>query len=214
MFQPCLPTGGKVVPATPAWFHEIKYDGYRLIVQRDGDRVRLITRGGHDLDQPLPVDHGGRAQGPPEALRARQRDCGARRRRRLRLQRPALRQVQRRGPVVRLRLAGGDDDLRGSRFTCARPTSNACSRAGPRASSSTRLSAARLAPTCFARPAGSASRGWSQSVAIDRIGPAAPRTGSRSKIRKRRQPGVRQRKNGRNLAGASRRRRTPEKHTP
>jgi ATP-dependent DNA ligase len=28
--------------------HEIKYDGYRLIVQRDGDRVRLFSRNGND----------------------------------------------------------------------------------------------------------------------------------------------------------------------
>jgi ATP-dependent DNA ligase len=32
----------------PAWFHEIKYDGYRLIVQREGDRVRLFSRNGND----------------------------------------------------------------------------------------------------------------------------------------------------------------------
>src|SRR6478609_11332978 len=31
-----------------SWFHEIKYDGYRLRIERDGDRVRLITRGGYD----------------------------------------------------------------------------------------------------------------------------------------------------------------------
>jgi ATP-dependent DNA ligase len=47
-FQLCLPTSGKVVPATAHWLHEIKYDGYRLIVQRDDDRVRLFTRNGHD----------------------------------------------------------------------------------------------------------------------------------------------------------------------
>ena len=47
-FQPCLPTSGKTVPATSAWLHEVKYDGYRLIVARDGDRVRLFTRNGHD----------------------------------------------------------------------------------------------------------------------------------------------------------------------
>jgi bifunctional non-homologous end joining protein LigD len=47
-FEFCIPTVGKVVPATDEWFHEIKYDGYRLRVERDGDRVRLITRGGHD----------------------------------------------------------------------------------------------------------------------------------------------------------------------
>jgi len=36
------------VPAGPDWLHEIKHDGYRLIVVRDGARVRLFTRNGHD----------------------------------------------------------------------------------------------------------------------------------------------------------------------
>jgi bifunctional non-homologous end joining protein LigD len=31
-----------VVPNSKNWIHEIKHDGYRLIVQRDGDRVRLF----------------------------------------------------------------------------------------------------------------------------------------------------------------------------
>jgi bifunctional non-homologous end joining protein LigD len=47
-FLPCLPTSGTSVPATPAWYHEIKYDGYRLIVQREGERVRLFSRNGND----------------------------------------------------------------------------------------------------------------------------------------------------------------------
>jgi bifunctional non-homologous end joining protein LigD len=47
-FTFCLPTTGKAVPAGPEWFHEIKYDGYRLRIERDGDAVRLITRGGYD----------------------------------------------------------------------------------------------------------------------------------------------------------------------
>jgi hypothetical protein len=47
-FEFCLPTLGKNVPAGPEWLHEIKYDGYRLRVDRDGDRVWLITRGGYD----------------------------------------------------------------------------------------------------------------------------------------------------------------------
>ena len=53
-FQPCLPTIGKAVPSTPAWLHEIKYDGYRLILQRDGGRVRLFTRNGHDWSSRYP----------------------------------------------------------------------------------------------------------------------------------------------------------------
>ena len=36
------------MPTRPEWLHEVKYDGFRLLVHRDGDRVRLITRGGHD----------------------------------------------------------------------------------------------------------------------------------------------------------------------
>ena len=28
--------------------HEVKYDGYRLRLERDGDGVRLITRGGYN----------------------------------------------------------------------------------------------------------------------------------------------------------------------
>jgi bifunctional non-homologous end joining protein LigD len=35
-FQPCIPTRAAKVPAVPDWIHEIKHDGYRLIVQRDG----------------------------------------------------------------------------------------------------------------------------------------------------------------------------------
>jgi bifunctional non-homologous end joining protein LigD len=49
-FEFCIPTRGTEVPASADWLHEIKYDGYRLRVERDGDRVRLITRNGHVID--------------------------------------------------------------------------------------------------------------------------------------------------------------------
>jgi bifunctional non-homologous end joining protein LigD len=54
MFEFCLPTTGIKVPASPEWFHEIKYDGYRIRVERDRDRVRLITRGGYDWTSRFP----------------------------------------------------------------------------------------------------------------------------------------------------------------
>jgi ATP-dependent DNA ligase len=38
------------VPAGPEWLHEIKYDGFRLRVER----VRLITRGGYDWTKRFP----------------------------------------------------------------------------------------------------------------------------------------------------------------
>jgi bifunctional non-homologous end joining protein LigD len=53
----CLPAGF-VIPAQPVkasklpsgadWVHEIKHDGYRLIVRRDGPTVRLYSRNAHD----------------------------------------------------------------------------------------------------------------------------------------------------------------------
>jgi ATP-dependent DNA ligase len=33
-------------PSGPLWVHEIKHDGYRLMVRRDGLRVRCFTRNG------------------------------------------------------------------------------------------------------------------------------------------------------------------------
>jgi bifunctional non-homologous end joining protein LigD len=53
-FDFCLPTRGIKVPDRPEWLHEVKYDGYRLRVERDGDRVRLITRGGYDWTKRYP----------------------------------------------------------------------------------------------------------------------------------------------------------------
>jgi ATP-dependent DNA ligase len=37
------------------WIHEIKHDGYRLIVQRDGQRVRLFTSNGHGWSGRFPL---------------------------------------------------------------------------------------------------------------------------------------------------------------
>ena len=53
-FEFCIPTAGVKVPSGPEWLHEIKYDGYRLRVERNGDRVRLITRGGYNWSDRYP----------------------------------------------------------------------------------------------------------------------------------------------------------------
>jgi bifunctional non-homologous end joining protein LigD len=39
----------------PDWLHEIKHDGYRLIVQREGKRLRLLTRRGYDWSDRYPL---------------------------------------------------------------------------------------------------------------------------------------------------------------
>src|SRR6478752_1413907 len=54
-YQPCIPTRGTKVPAGPNWLHEIKHDGYRVIVQREGKRVRLFTRNGYDWSDRYPL---------------------------------------------------------------------------------------------------------------------------------------------------------------
>jgi ATP-dependent DNA ligase len=51
---PCVPTLAKEPPTGPAWVHEIKHDGYRLMVWRDGERVRLFTRRGFDWTHRYP----------------------------------------------------------------------------------------------------------------------------------------------------------------
>jgi bifunctional non-homologous end joining protein LigD len=53
-FEFCIPTKSTNVRSGPDWLHEVKYDGYRLRVERDGDRVRLITRGGYDWSKSYP----------------------------------------------------------------------------------------------------------------------------------------------------------------
>ena len=53
-FEFCIPTRGNSVPDGPDWLHEVKYDGYRLRLERDGDRVRLITRGGYNWSDRYP----------------------------------------------------------------------------------------------------------------------------------------------------------------
>ena len=42
------------VPDRPEWIHEVKQDRYRLIVYREGKRVRLFTRNGHDWTDRYP----------------------------------------------------------------------------------------------------------------------------------------------------------------
>jgi bifunctional non-homologous end joining protein LigD len=52
--EPCIPTRVQAPPAGPGWVHEIKHDGFRLQVHRNGDRVRLFTRRGYDWTERYP----------------------------------------------------------------------------------------------------------------------------------------------------------------
>ena len=37
--EPCLPSKAARPPSGPLWIHEIKHDGYRLMVRLDGPRT-------------------------------------------------------------------------------------------------------------------------------------------------------------------------------
>ncbi|MEO7335271.1 MAG: DNA ligase D, partial [Caldimonas sp.] len=51
---PQLATLATGIPAFGRWVYEIKFDGYRMMARIEGDRVKLITRGGHDWSAKMP----------------------------------------------------------------------------------------------------------------------------------------------------------------
>jgi hypothetical protein len=179
-FEFCLPTNGKAVPAGPEWFHEIKFDGYRLPVERDGDRVRLITRGGCDWTKRFPWIAGA-------VLKNR------------------LKQFVIDGEAVILGVDGMSDFnalhsrkqtkksnsvpstcwqwmariSATSRSRSARPTWSGCFEAVRMASSSIHSRAARSDRIYSAQPAISGLRAWCQSALIALTVAAGRRTGSR-----------------------------------
>jgi bifunctional non-homologous end joining protein LigD len=53
--EPCQPSKVTRPPSGSLWVHEIKHDGYRLMVRRDGERVRCFTKGGHDWADRFPA---------------------------------------------------------------------------------------------------------------------------------------------------------------
>src|SRR5262245_60410855 len=53
--EPCLPSRAERPPSGPGWVHEIKHDGFRLMVRGDSAGIRLITRNGHDWSGRFPL---------------------------------------------------------------------------------------------------------------------------------------------------------------
>jgi ATP-dependent DNA ligase len=61
LYQPCIPTRSKAVPSGPQWVHEIKHDGYRIIVRRA--RHALSDRTVQDVAQDQEPEEPGNASG-------------------------------------------------------------------------------------------------------------------------------------------------------
>src|SRR3954451_2873487 len=53
--EPCLPSSTDRPPSGSGWLHEIKHDGYRLMVRRDPVGIRVITRRGNDWSDRFPL---------------------------------------------------------------------------------------------------------------------------------------------------------------
>src|SRR3954464_288375 len=52
--ETCQPVLSNVVPIGSEWIHEVKYDGWRILARKDGDRVRLWSRNGRDWTADFP----------------------------------------------------------------------------------------------------------------------------------------------------------------
>jgi ATP dependent DNA ligase-like protein len=182
-FEFCLPTSGKAVPVRPEWFHEIRYDGYRLRIECDGDQVRLITRGGYNWTGRLPwiVEAAKRNRtkqfvidGEAVVL------CldGL----------PDFNALHSRSTMPRSSSAPLTFSLLMARICvicrsqCARPILRGCCEAGRMASLSILSSKARLGRTCFERPATWGWKDWYRSEPIDPTAAGGLPIGSKSRI--------------------------------
>ncbi|SFU59192.1 ATP dependent DNA ligase domain-containing protein [Bradyrhizobium arachidis] len=54
VYELCLATAAKQVPSGPDWIHEVKHDGYRMLVIREDAHVRLLSRNGTDWTKRYP----------------------------------------------------------------------------------------------------------------------------------------------------------------
>jgi bifunctional non-homologous end joining protein LigD len=51
---PCLPTLRTEPPTGPGWLHEVKFDGYRIQLHKDGRDVALYSKNGNDFTWRFP----------------------------------------------------------------------------------------------------------------------------------------------------------------
>jgi ATP-dependent DNA ligase len=62
--RPELPILVSEPPTGEGWVHEIEYDGYRILVVMDRDRIRAFSRNGNDWSRTLPTGGRGLRQAP------------------------------------------------------------------------------------------------------------------------------------------------------
>ncbi|WP_347550805.1 non-homologous end-joining DNA ligase [Pseudalkalibacillus hwajinpoensis] len=54
---PMLPTLSSSFPGSEGWIYEVKYDGYRAILDWDGETIQITSRNGHHLNKRFQILH-------------------------------------------------------------------------------------------------------------------------------------------------------------
>ena len=77
--RPCSPSISKVPPVGPGWLHEVKFDGYRCQIHKDGTDVALFSKNGNEFTSRYPAVASAVAKLPTKAvvLDAELAACGA-----------------------------------------------------------------------------------------------------------------------------------------
>jgi len=52
--EPCIPSPAKKAPTSAGWVFELKHDGYRMMVRKADDQVRIYSRRGADFTARFP----------------------------------------------------------------------------------------------------------------------------------------------------------------
>lgn len=66
--KPMSPTLRKEPPDHPAWCHEVKFDGYRIQIHKDGTHVALYSKNGNDFTDRYPAVAAAMAKFPTKAV--------------------------------------------------------------------------------------------------------------------------------------------------
>ena len=66
--RPCSPIISKVPPIGPSWVHEVKFDGYRCQIHKDGKHVTLFSKNGNEFTSRYPSVAAAVAKLPTKAV--------------------------------------------------------------------------------------------------------------------------------------------------
>lgn len=159
-FEFCLPTKSITVPNGPDWLHEVKYDGYRLRLERDGDRVHLITRGGYNWASRYPwIVEAARKSGRSNSCSTAKRSCWALMASQTSTRFTRANMITKYNSALLIFSPMAATMSACSRYRCGRRAWSACWRGVLKVSSSIPSNAVSLGLICFERPATSGLEG-------------------------------------------------------